>query len=274
MEFVDFTKLIKKKKGTILSLTFLLIIIVMATSLLGSLKYSAKSRLLVVQNAVGADPYSVSRSNEYLGNLFSQVAYSGSFFNLVLNSQYNIDKTYFGGNYSEQIKLWRKTISTKTESDTGIIEVNVYHPNPDQARLISLAVDDVLINQNANYQGGGEGVKVSILDQPLVSDYPNQPNLAYNFAFAVMAGLFLSLIFIYLYPESTYDVRLWPKYKKRTKMRKVGQINIAAEAKMVEKSETQKFYDREAANLEDIAKEELLKKNIFEAKGDISGILK
>jgi capsular polysaccharide biosynthesis protein len=259
MEFIDFKKLIKRKRGTIASLSFLLIVLVMGVSLLNPLKYSAKSRLLVVQNAVGADPYSVSRSNEYLGNLFSQVAYSGSFFNLVLNSQYNIDKTYFGGSYGEQLKLWQKTISTKTQSDTGIIEINVYHPNPDQARLISLAVNDILINQNANYQGGGQGVKVSILDQPLVSDYPNQPNLLYNFAFALALGLVLSLMFIYLYPESHYDVRLWPKKRSKRKLEK--HVSSADN------------YRKEFSH-EERVKEELANKNIFENKGDMNSILR
>ena len=165
MEFFDFIKLLKRKKGTLFSLVFIIIILSIGFSLLSPLKYGAKSRLLVVQNTGGVDPYTVSKSNEYLGNLFSQVAYSGSFYNLVISSPFDIDKNYFSGDYNKQMKTWGKTIATKTIADTGIIEINIYHQNPYQAQQIALAVNDILINKNSNYQGGGESIKVNIIDQ-------------------------------------------------------------------------------------------------------------
>jgi len=210
MEFNDFIKLLKKKKGTLMNLTFIIVIFTLAISLLFPLKYSAKSRLLVVQNTAGSDPYTVSRSNEYLGNLFAQVAYSGSFYNLVLSSQYNIDKNYFSGGYNDQIKKWQKTIATKTLSDTGIIEINIYHPNPYQAQQIALAINDIFINKNANYQGNGAGIKISVIDQPLVSTYPVKPNLLQNGLVALAGGLMLAIFFVYLFPEDRYSLRLWP----------------------------------------------------------------
>ena len=198
MEFFDFLKLLKRKKGTIFTLVFVVIILSLGLSLINPLKYSAKSRLLVVQNSNGVDPYTVSKSNEYLGNLFSQIAYSGSFYNMVLESPYDIDKNYFSGDYNKQIKTWGKTISTKTLSDTGIIEVNIYHPNPYQAQQIALAVNDILINKNSNYQGSGQSIKVNIIDQPLVSNYPVKPNLPQNLVIALMASLLFSLFILFL----------------------------------------------------------------------------
>ncbi|MBN2854216.1 hypothetical protein JXK06_01635 [Patescibacteria group bacterium] len=292
MEFNEFKNLIKKKKGTIFSLVFLTIVLVMIISLLGGLKYSAKSKLLVLQDTGSADAYAVSRSNEYLGNLLSQVVYSGSFFNLVINNpQYKVSAEYFSGTYSERLKLWRKTVSTKTLADTGIIEVSVYHPNPDQARLISLAVNNVLINNNSNYHGG-EGVEVSILDQPLVSSYPDQPNLFFNFIFAFFLGIFLALSFIYLYPEEIYNVRLWPKNSGGGRTKKVmvnGPVSIRVETDNIKRQELTDLRLREdllRAKLDAQAKaeekikseaevkEELFEKDIFIPNGDISGVLR
>ena len=292
MEFNEFKNLVKKKKGTILSLSILLIVLVVIISLLSGLKYSAQSKLLVVQDTGNTDAYAVSRSNEYLGNLLSQVVYSGSFFNLVINNpQYKVSQEYFSGTYSERLKLWRKTISTKTLSDTGIIEVSIYHPSPDQARLLSLAVNDVLINNNSNYHGGS-GVKVSVLDQPLVSNYPDQPNLVFNFVFALILGIFLSLIFIYLYPEEIYDVRLWPKSsgeKRKRRVLKKGPIAIKVETDNIKRQEFGDFLLRDdlarvrlearakleaQAISEAEAKEELFEKDVFVPQGDISGVLR
>jgi len=209
MEFFDFIKLIKKKRGTIATLVFLLVVATVGISLLVPLKYSARSRLLVVQNTAGADPYTVSKSNEYLGNLFSEVVHSGSFYNFVLDSQYNINRDYFYGNYDKQMKTWQKTVQTKTLNDTGIIEINVYHTDPAQAQQIALAVNEVLISKNSNYQGSGQAIKVNIIDQPLVSSYPVKPNLIQNSALALAGGLMFSLFFIYLFPEERYNIQLW-----------------------------------------------------------------
>lgn len=263
MNSQDFKELLKRKIGSIMTLTFLILVIVLGLSLLQTIKYSAKTKLLVVQNSVGLDSYAVSRSNEYLGRLFSQVAYSGSFYNLVLNSQYKVDHNYFNGSYAEQIKLWRKTVSTRTLADTGIVEIEVYHPNPEQARVIALAVNDVLMNQNENFQGGGEAVRVSVLDQPLVSDYPDHPNLVYNFFFALAAGLVFSVIFIYLFPERRYDVRLWPKMKKKDRV-KFGNAKVVLEDKPL------KYVPETSESV----KEEMFAKEVFEPKGDIGTMFK
>jgi capsular polysaccharide biosynthesis protein len=221
MEFTNFIKLLIKKRGTIFTVIFVIIILTMGLSLIGSLKYGAKSRLLVVQNTTGSDAYTVSKSNEYLGNLFAQVAYSGSFYNLVLDSPYNIDKNYFSGDYNAQMKIWEKTIGTKTLSDTGIIEINIYHPNPFQAQQIALAVNDIMINKNSNYQGNGAGIKISVIDQPLVSNYPVKPNLLQNLVIALAGSLMLSLFYIYLFPEDRYSLRLWSK-RRLKKVKGIG----------------------------------------------------
>lgn len=263
MNSQDFKGLLKRKTGTITAITFLLVVAVLGVSLLGPLKYSSKAKLLVVQNSVGLDSYAVSRSNEYLGRLFSQVTYSGSFYNLVLNSQYKVDRNYFNGSYGEQIKLWRKTVSTRTLADTGIVEIEVYHPNPEQARIIALAINDVLINQNANFQGGGSGVNVSVLDQPLVSDYPDHPNLLYNFFFALAAGLAFSIVFIYLFPERRYDVSLLPRMKKKDRV-KFGNAKVVLEDKPF------KYIPEPVEEV----KEEIPVTQDFEPKGDIGVMFK
>jgi capsular polysaccharide biosynthesis protein len=215
MEFTDFIKLLGRKKGTILTVVLIIVLLTLGLSLLSPLKYSSQSRLLVVQNTTGNDPYVISKSNEYLGNLFAQVVYSGSFYNLVMDSPYDINKSYFSGNYNEQMKTWNKTVETKTISDTGIIEINVYHPNSYQAQQISLAINDILMNKNSNYQGNGQAVKVNIIDQPLVSNYPVKPNLLENFFVALASGLLLSIFYVYLFPEPRYDIRLRSKSKSK-----------------------------------------------------------
>ncbi len=207
MEFNEFLKLIARKKQTIFAMIFATLVITIGLSLISPLKYGAKSRLLVLQDAASSDAYSLSKSNEYLGNLFSQVVSSSSFYDQVRSSQYNIDKNYFSGNYSQQLKKWNQTVKTSTQGDTGIIEVNVYHPNVQEAKQIALAVNDILINKNQDYHGG-QNVKVNIIDQPLISNYPVKPNLPYNAVIAIVASLVFALFYIYIFPERKNDLNI------------------------------------------------------------------
>lgn len=262
MEFSAFIKLIKKKAGTIGTLIFIIVILTLGVSLTSRLKYGAESKLLVIQNASSSDPYTLSRSNEYLGNLLSQVVYSGSFYDLVMNSTYNIDKNYFSGDYRHQLKTWQKTVSTKTISDTGIIVIDVYHQNPYQAQQISLAINDVIMNKNFNYQGNGQEVKVNIIDQPLVSNYPVKPNLPQNLALAIVGGFLLSLCYIYLFPEDRYDIKLWNSRKNRLLKKPGVKVKLEDEFPNEKREEEIKYEPKEE------------KKESDDIIGDINNILR
>lgn len=225
MELKDFIKLSRKKRQTIWSWVFVFIALGLVFTFVQPLKYSAKSKLLVIQNTKEVDPYTVSKSNEYLGNLFSQVIYSSSFYDLTLDSQYNIDRSYFTDSASRQQKIWEKTVKARSVNNTGIIELTVYHPDPYQAKQIALAVNDVLINKNFNYQGMGDTVRVSAIDQPLVSSYPTNPNPLTNFLLSIIFGLAFSFLYIYFLPEERYDFYLFGRPRSRRQKVKNLQLN-------------------------------------------------
>ncbi len=220
MDLKEFLFLIKRKRQTIILMVLSAVVIVAVISLLFPLRYEAKSRLLITQETGNTDAYTVSRSNEYLGNLFAQVAGSSSFFDLAMSSPYNVDQTYFQGTSAQKMKKWGSTVKTRTLADSGIIEINVYHTSPYQAQQIALAVNDVMINKNINYQGNGDKVKISVIDQPLVSAYPIKPNLLQNAALAAIFSFIFALFYIYIFPEERYDWRLFGRKKPQHQQQK------------------------------------------------------
>lgn len=223
MEFNEFLKLLRRKKQTIITLILIGTMLVTLVSLINPLKYGVSSRLLVTQDSSNTDAYSLSRSNEYLGNLLAQVVYSGSFYDKVLDSRYDVSKSYFGGEYGKQIKQWRKTISTRTRQDAGIIEVNIYHTDILEAKKIALAVNHILINENEDYHGGNN-ILINVIDQPLASDYPVKPNVPYNAAFAAGISLLFALFYIYIFPEEKYSIYLFTASKKKPKPKQMKDI--------------------------------------------------
>jgi len=215
---MEFNELIKSKKQTLISFFLIFFLLGAIFTGLQTFKYSASSKLLVIQEgASGVDPFAVSRSVEYLSGLFSQVVYSNSFFNLVKEAGFNIDQSYFKGDSIKQMKLWKQTVSAKSVENSGVINISVYHPSVYQAKQIALAVNHVLMTQNSNYQGIGSSVKITVMDEPLVSNYPNQPNLLINFGLVVALSLIFGLAYIYIFPEEKYNIKLFHRRGQKAK---------------------------------------------------------
>ncbi|MDD4271409.1 MAG: hypothetical protein PHF50_01245 [Patescibacteria group bacterium] len=212
MEFKDYLALISRKKGTMASFVFIFVILAIILSLAQPFKYGSSSQVLIIQNSVNSDPYLASKSTEYLSNILAKVVSSNSFFENVLNSGYYIDKNYFGNTIKGQMKTWSKTVSAKAINDSGIISLDVYHTDRSQAELINRAVAYTLQTKHGLYHGGGDNVSIKVIDEPITSNYPVKPNLVLNFGLALALGLIFFGVYVYLFPEEKYNVRLMPKF--------------------------------------------------------------
>jgi capsular polysaccharide biosynthesis protein len=215
---MEFGQLLRLKRRTLISIFFIFLIAGGIVSGIQGFKYGTKSSVLVIQEGgAGVDPFAVSRSVEYLSTLLSQVVYSNSFFNHVMDTDFNIDKSYFTNDSTKQMEIWKKTVSAKSVENSGIITVSVYHLDQHQAKQIALAVNHVLMTSNSEYQGLGSSVKISVIDQPIVSNYPVKPNLLLNFTAVLLATLVVGFVYIYLFPEEKYNLDWFaskPKPKK------------------------------------------------------------
>ncbi|MDD5527477.1 MAG: hypothetical protein PHO56_00685 [Patescibacteria group bacterium] len=215
MNIHQFLNLIGKKKQTFVSLLIIFLAIAIIFSAVQPFKYDSNMKLLtIISFKQDIDPYTASRSNQYLSNLLANIVSSGSFFEKIKQSGFNIDTNYFQGSEKQQIKKWNKTVKAKSIADTGIISIDVYHTDRAQAEEIAKAVSYTLQTTNSQYHGFGDGVTLKIIDQPITSNYPVQPNLPLNLSLAIAFAFIFSLCYIYLFPEEKYDFRLWPKKER------------------------------------------------------------
>jgi capsular polysaccharide biosynthesis protein len=216
MNINQFLELIGRKKQTIVSLVVIFLAVAIVFSAIQPFKYDSNMKLLVIIGfKQDIDPYTASRSNQYLSGLLANIVSSGSFFEQIKQSGFKIDNNYFSGTTKEQMKKWRQTVSAKSMTDTGTITLDVYHPDRAQAEEIVKAVTYTLQTTNSQYHGFGNSVEIKTIDQPTTSNYPVKPNLLLNLALAVIFALFFSICYIYLFPEEKYNLRLWPKKQGR-----------------------------------------------------------
>lgn len=215
MELKEFILLLVRKKVTIFFIVIIFLILAIILSIIQPFKYGSSSQILVIQNFSNQDPYLASKSTEYLSNILTKVIYSNSFFANVLNSGYFINKNYFGQTIKNQMKIWNKTVSAKAVNDTGIISLEVYHTDRVQAEMIVRAVVYTLQIKHGLYHGGGNNVSIKIIDEPITSNYPVQPNIILNLSLALALGFIFAGIYVYLFPEAKYNIRLIPKFTAR-----------------------------------------------------------
>jgi len=185
---VNYFKILNQEKGTIIIFVIFGIVLSLLLSLVVPWKYSSTMRLLVVQRQTNLDAYTALKSAERVGDNLSQIIYTSSFFDKVLDTKFSIDKNYFKQDEIKRRKQWNKMIYARVLRGTGMMEVVVYHPDKSQATQIANAIAYVLTTESGNYVGEVSAIK--LVDSPLESRYPVKPNFVAN----VLSGLILGLV--------------------------------------------------------------------------------
>lgn len=195
----NFLNNLKEKKKAVILITVIVIALALVFSLLQPFQYRCTTRLLVIQKQIGAqDAYAAAKSAEKLAKNLSSMVYTSSFFNKVLESRYNIDRASFSKFEDKRRKQWEQKIETQVTPETGILKINVYDENKDQADQITQAIVYVLVTKGEEYHGGGEGVEIKTIDTPLVSKYPVKPNIPLNLLTGLILGLIAGVVFVFL----------------------------------------------------------------------------
>ncbi len=180
--------------------TFLITAGAIALSLIFSLvqpfQYSAKTRLLVIPASGGMDAYSALKSAEAIGENISQIIYTTSFFDKVIQEGKDIQNIWSADEIKKR-KQWQETAKTEVIYGTGMVDITVYHKDKDQAALIASTIADVLSREGRNYFGM-PGLQITMVSSPLLSRYPVKPNLLLNTLMGLLLGLLGGITFTIL----------------------------------------------------------------------------
>ena len=159
-----------------------------AVSFAFPLRYGATMRLLMIQSQLSAaDPYTAIKASERISDNLAQILYTTDFYDKVMEAQFNVDESYFAGDERRERRRWKDAISTQVLRGSGMLDVTVYHTDPDQAEQISQAIAFVLTTEGWEYIGGGD-LQVRVVDEPLVSRWPVRPNVPANAFMGLVLG--------------------------------------------------------------------------------------
>jgi len=154
------------------------------------LKYRADAQVLIISKSrYGVDPYTVIKSAERVGENISQVMKTNDFFEKVMmQSNYSIDKDVFESlTEKKKRKLWQETVNTSVVYGTGVLNINVYHKDQDQAKQLAGAVSSALVTRGWEYVGGD--VTIKVVNDAVVTKWPVKPNMVVNAVLGFLLGV-------------------------------------------------------------------------------------
>lgn len=166
-------------------------------------KFKTHTELLVVQKQAdwSEDAYSASQSAERVATVLAKVVPSSSFLDRVMSSGFNIKDT-FSKDPEERKEDWQNTVEVQVIKNTGILEIDVYSEDKEQAKQITYAIANILTEKGNIYHGSGDRIEVRTFDKPITSDKPAYPNMTIDIAIGAILGLMAGAGFVVLGQEN------------------------------------------------------------------------
>ncbi len=189
--------------------------------------FCSSADVLISQNQLGTDYYSLSQSANYLTNILTQSMYSEKFLDEV-EAKSNFPTTFLSNNKVQQIKKWQKIIQIKNNSHLGIMYIKVFGNTQYQTKKLSEAVLDILVNHNSFFLGQDHNITVRVLSGPIVEKNPSFLQIVITSISGFIVGILFFLFFL-IYRE---------EYKKQEN----GQIEFIQKKTIDEDSYTNNIY--------------------------------
>jgi len=219
MTITEFLKILKNKWETVLIITILAATFGLYINFFLPHYYRASSEYLIIQKQnAGIDAYTAIKGAEQLAYTYKQIIHSSSFLEQVTGSSSNIEPDYFGSTQVKIIKKWRKTAVLETIPNTGILKVQIYHPDQKQALAISQAISSVIKNKQNLFLGENTEIQTIPLSSSAVTDKFVKPRAIINTLLGLIIGFIGSISFIAMFssriPISTKNKISQQKIKK------------------------------------------------------------
>lgn len=193
--WMELWKVVKAQKVEVVIMVALVFALSLGISLLFPLQYSAKARLLVVlENELNLDSFAASRSAERIAYNLSRIIKSDSFLERVRSTSYKIGSD-FPQDLVKRRKYWSRKVDADVMPGTAIIEIKAFDRDTVTARSTVEAISEVLALQGSVYHGGGDKVRIQLIDFPWISRFPVRPNLIVNGILGLIVGIILSFIY-------------------------------------------------------------------------------
>ena len=161
------------------------------------LQYRADAGILIIsQSRYGVDPYTVAKSAERIGENLVQVMKTDDFYQKVHETEgYHVQWQVFDElTARKKRKAWQNDVQGAMVYGTGVLNISAYSTDATQAAALAGATADAMGSKGWQYVGGD--VTLQVVNQPVVTDWPVRPNIAFNALLGAFLGVLGSAFFV------------------------------------------------------------------------------
>jgi capsular polysaccharide biosynthesis protein len=202
-----------KNKLIVFLIIFLFLLVATFLTALQKKEYSSTSQVLIIQEQEQKmDAYLASKSSESLAKNLRKAISTSSFRNKVLENMddlgLNISKTE-----KSRRKEWLETVNVKIIPNTSILEIKSYHISAFQSEKILNKILNTLLENHQLYHGGGDDIRLEVINNPLTSNRPTRPNWPLNLFLSLILAVFFIITLLVLFPNKVnfFDKKLQKK---------------------------------------------------------------
>lgn len=199
MPMNNFLALLREKKGSIFLFALFVAAAVFFVETAISPRYAVRTDFMVVQSSGSQDFYTLFKSSEYLGKVFSESIYSERFINAVVETGKVSMQGFLPTDKRQRLKAWRAMVGIEKDVELGMLSVIVKADTDREAGKVMEALSDVLINRNQEFRGGDEkAVEIRVLSGPITDRNPTPKDLLVLSALGFLAGASVRAMWIAL----------------------------------------------------------------------------
>lgn len=190
-------KIGKKELGMII-LVGLLVGALSFVALVGTQKnFRANSDLLAVQNQNGfSDYYALSKSADYLAGILIESIYSEKFLEEV-DATDAASLSFLPQDKLERLEEWNRIVKVSKNSNTGMLNIEVFGDTQNQVLEISNGILSVLTTKSYLFLGKGQDIDIRVLSGPLFEKNPSVSNIVLASVGGFFVGVLLMLLWIF-----------------------------------------------------------------------------
>lgn len=189
--------ILKHRRGAMILVGFLFASCSFFFLVISEKNFKASTDFLVIQNANATqDVYSLSKSAEYLGNIFSESVTSELFIKEVMNTG-KVNQDFLPFNKKEKLKKWSEIVRVSQNENLGIINLNVFDNSQKQVLAISEGIGLVLTQKNNLFRGENQNIEVIILSGPVLEKNPSTKAITLAIVGGFFFGGMMSLVYMF-----------------------------------------------------------------------------
>jgi capsular polysaccharide biosynthesis protein len=217
-----------KNKLIVFLIIFLFLLVAIFLTALQKKEYSSTSQVLIIQEQENKmDAYLASKSSESLAKNLRKAILTSSFRNKVLKDLTDLDLDIFSKSEKNKRKEWLKTVNVKIIPNTSILEIKSYNNSAFQSEKILNKILNTLLENHQLYHGGGDDIRLEIINNPLTSNHPTRPNWALNLFLSLILAIFFVITLLIMFPNKInfFNRKLHRKNYKEDKNKIINENN-------------------------------------------------